>query len=131
MSQISNIKFKKSVELAKNLTHTALKPLFLSSDELDIYAKNKEIVAQAKDALAIYKTAEMISALKALKKQNRELEDILKKRALRDYAVKRTETALKSSKGFEPSQTITQTEKRAENSSKIAEGSKTTQRKQR
>ena len=120
--------------------HTALKPLFLSSDELDIYAKNKEIVAQAKDALAIYKTAEMISALKALRKQNRELENILKKRALRDdadlkaindkntqYAVKRTETALKSSKGFEPSQTLTQTEKIAENSSKIAEEFKATQ----
>lgn len=97
--------------------HTALKKVSLSSDELDIYAKNKKIVAQAKNALAIYKTSEMISALKALRKQNMELEDILKKRALSDYAVKRTETAQKSSKGFEPSQTITQTEKRAENSS--------------
>ena len=97
--------------------HTALKPLFLSSDELDIYTKNKEIVAQAKDALAIYKTAEMISALKALKKQNRELEDILKKRALRDYADLKARSGSKIAEGSKATQTLTKTEKSAENSS--------------
>ena len=97
-------------------THTALKPLFLSSDELDIYAKNKEIVAQAKDALTSFKTAEMISALKALRKQNRELEDILKKRALRDYADLKARSGSKIAEGSKTTQTLTQTEKRAENS---------------
>ena len=82
-------------------------------------------------------TKELLNALKAIKQQNKALERELraiKERELKaindkntQYAVKRTETALKSSKGFEPSQTITQTEKRAENSSQIAEGSKTTQ----
>ena len=96
--------------------HTALKPLFLSSDELDIYAKNKEIVAQAKDALTSFKTAEMISALKALRKQNRELEDILKKRALRDYADLKARSGSKIAEGSKTTQTLTQTEKRAENS---------------
>lgn len=97
--------------------HTALKEVSLSSDELDIYAKNKKIVAQAKDALAIYKTSEMISALKALKKQNRELEEILKKRALRDYADLKARSGSKIAEGSKTTQTITQTEKRAENSS--------------
>ena len=75
------------------------------------------IIAQAKDALAIYKTSEMISALKALKKQNRELEEILKKRALRDYADLKARSGSKIAEGSKTTQTITQTEKRAENSS--------------
>ena len=72
-------------------------------------------------------TKELLNALKAIKQQNKALERELraiKERELKaindkntQYAVKRTETALKSSKGFEPSQTIIQTEKRAENSS--------------
>ena len=107
--------------------HTALKEVSLSSDELDIYAKNKKIVAQAKDALTSFKTAEMISALKALRKQNMELENILKKRALRDYADLKARSGSKIAEGSKTTQTLIQTEKRAENSSKIAEGSKTTQ----
>ena len=101
-------------------THTALKPLFLSSDELDIYAKNKEIVAQAKDALAIYKTSEMISALKALKKQNKELQEILKKRALRDYADLKARSGSKIAEGSKATQTLIQTEKTAENSPSVS-----------
>ena len=111
--------------------HTALKEVSLSSDELDIYAKNKKIVAQAKDALTSFKTAEMISALKALRKQNMELENILKKRALRDYADLKARSGSKIAEGSKTTQTLTKTEKRAENSSKIAEEPKTTQRKQR
>nr|WP_321428339.1 hypothetical protein [uncultured Campylobacter sp.] len=107
--------------------HTALKPLFLSSDELDIYAKNKEIVAQAKDALTSFKTAEMISALKALRKQNRELEDILKKRASKNYADLKARSGSKIAEGSKTTQTLTQTEKTAENISQIAEEPKTTQ----
>ena len=82
-------------------------------------------------------TKELLNALKAIKQQNKALERELraiKERELKaindkntQYAVKSAETALKSSKGFEPSQPLTQTEKTAENSSKIAEGSKTTQ----
>ena len=97
--------------------HTALKEVSLSSDELDIYAKNKKIVAQAKDALTSFKTAEMISALKALRKQNMELENILKKRALRDYADLKARSGSKIAEGSKTTQTLTQTEKRAENSS--------------
>ena len=96
--------------------HTALKEVSLSSDELDIYAKNKKIVAQAKDALTSFKTAEMISALKALRKQNMELENILKKRALRDYADLKARSGSKIAEGSKTTQTLTQTEKRAENS---------------
>ena len=94
--------------------HTALKEVFLSSDELDIYAKNKKIVAQAKDALAIYKTSEMISALKALKKQNRELEEILKKRALGDYAVLKARSGSKIAEEPKATQTLTQTPNRSQ-----------------
>ena len=113
----AEIKGQINEKLDKNSqTHTALKPLFLSSDELDIYAKNKEIVAQAKDALTSFKTAEMISALKALRKQNMELEDILKKRALRDYADLKARSGSKIAEGSKTTQTLTQTEKRAENS---------------
>lgn len=78
-------------------------------------------------------TKELLNALKAIKQQNKALERELrtiKERELKakndentQYAVKRTETALKSSKGFEPSQTITQTPNR----SQIAEEPKTTQ----
>ena len=113
----AEIKGQINEKLDKNSqTHTALKPLFLSSDELDIYAKNKEIVAQAKDALTSFKTAEMISALKALRKQNMELEDILKKRALRDYADLKARSGSKIAEGSKTTQTLIQTEKRAENS---------------
>ena len=97
--------------------HTALKEVSLSSDELDIYAKNKKIVAQAKDALTSFKTAEMISALKALRKQNMELENILKKRALRDYADLKARSGSKIAEEPKATQTLTETEKRAENSS--------------
>ena len=90
--------------------HTALKEVSLSSDELDIYAKNKKIVAQAKDALTSFKTAEMISALKALRKQNMELENILKKRALRDYADLKARSGSKIAEGSKTTQTLIQTE---------------------
>lgn len=114
----AEIKGQINEKLDKNSQkHTALKEVSLSSDELDIYAKNKKIVAQAKDALAIYKTSEMISALKALKKQNRELEEILKKRALRDYTDLKTRSGSKIAEDSKTTQTLTQTEKRAENSS--------------
>ena len=110
---------------------------------LELLMENDKIVF---DTNAVLKkrnpsTKELLNALKAIKQQNKALERELraiKERELKaindkntQYAVKRTETALKSSKGFEPSQTITQTEKRAENSSQIAEEPKTTQRKQR
>ena len=110
---------------------------------LALLTENDTIVSDTKAVLEKRNpsTKELLNALKAIKQQNKALERELraikerKLKAINDkntqYAVKRTETALKSSKGFEPSQTITQTEKRAENSSKIAEGSKTTQRKQR
>ena len=106
---------------------------------LELLMENDKIVF---DTNAVLKkrnpsTKELLNALKAIKQQNKALERELraiKERELKaindkntQYAVKRTETALKSLKGFEPSQTLTQTEKRAENSSKIAEGSKTTQ----
>ena len=89
----------------------------LSFDEITIYSRNKEIVAQAKDALTSFKTAEMISALKALKKQNKELQEILKKRALRDYADLKARSGSKIAEGSKTTKTLTQTEKRAENSS--------------
>ena len=118
----AEIKGQINEKLDKNSqTHTALKPLFLSSDELDIYAKNKEIVAQAKDALTSFKTAEMISALKALRKQNMELEDILKKRALRDYADLKARSGSKIAEGSKTTQTLTKTEKRAENCPKSSD----------
>ena len=82
-------------------------------------------------------TKELLNALRAIKQQNKALEIELKaikqqnKAPENDkntqYAVKSAETALKSSKGFEPSQPLTQTKKNAENSSKIAEEHKTTQ----
>ena len=96
---------------------------------LELLMENDKIVS---DTNAVLKkrnpsAKELLNALKAIKQQNQALERELraiKERELRaindkntQYAVKRTETALKSSKGFEPSQTITQTEKRAENSS--------------
>lgn len=101
--------------------HTALKEVSLSSDELDIYAKNKKIVAQAKDALTSFKTAEMISALKALRKQNMELEDILKKRALKDYGDLKARSGSKIAEGSKTTQTLTKTEKRAENCPKSSD----------
>lgn len=106
---------------------------------LELLMENGKIVS---DTNAVLKkrnpsTKELLNALRAIKQQNKALERELKAikerelKAINDkntqYAGERTETALKSSKGFEPSQTITQTEKRAENSPKIAEGSKTTQ----
>ena len=106
---------------------------------LELLMENGKIVSYANAVLEKRNPSakELLNALKAIKQQNKALERELraiKERELKaindkntQYAVKRTETALKSSKGFEPSQTITQTEKRAENSSKIAEGSKTTQ----
>ena len=106
---------------------------------LELLVENDKIVSNTNAVLKKRNpsTKELLNALKAIKQQNKALERELraiKERELKaindkntQYAVKRTETALKSSKGFEPSQTITQTEKRAENSSKIAEGSKTTQ----
>ena len=106
---------------------------------LELLMENDKIVSDTNAVLNKRNpsTKELLNALKAIKQQNkaleRELRDI-KERELKakndentQYAVKRTETALKSSKGFEPSQTLTQTEKRAENNSKIAEGSKATQ----
>ena len=99
---------------------------------LELLMENDKIVS---DTNAVLKkrnpsAKELLNALKAIKQQNQALERELraiKERELRaindkntQYAVKRTETALKSSKGFEPSQTITQTEKRAEKCSQIA-----------
>ena len=96
---------------------------------LELLVENDKIVSDTNAVLTKRNpsTKELLNALKAIKQQNKALEI----KAINDkntqYAVKRTEVALKSPKGFEPSQTITQTEKRAENSSQIAEGSKTTQ----
>lgn len=102
---------------------------------LELLMENGKIVS---DTNAVLKkrnpsTKELLNALKAIKQQNKALERELraiKERELRaindkntQYAVKRTETALKSSKGFEPSQTLTQTPNR----SQIAEEPKTTQ----
>ncbi|MCI7023157.1 MAG: plasmid recombination protein [Campylobacter sp.] len=118
----AEIKGQINEKLDKNSQkHTALKEVSLSSDELDIYAKNKEIVAQAKDALTSFKTAEMISALKALRKQNMELEDILKKRALRDYADLKARSGSKIAEEPKTTQTLTKTEKRAENCPKSSD----------
>lgn len=106
---------------------------------LELLMENDKIVSNTNTVLKKRNpsTKELLNALKAIKQQNKALERelrVIKERELKaindkntQYAVKRTETALKSSKGFEPSQTITQTEKTAENSSKIAEDSKTTQ----
>ena len=106
---------------------------------LELLVENDKIVSATNAVLNKRNpsTKELLNALKAIKQQNKALERELraiKERELKaindkntQYAVKRTETALKSSKGFEPSQTITQTEKRAENSSQIAEEPKTTQ----
>ena len=101
--------------------HTALKEVSLSFDEITIYSRNKEIVAQAKDALTSFKTAEMISALKALKKQNKELQEILKKRALRDYADLKARSGSKIAEGSKTTRTLTKTEKRAENCPKSSD----------
>ena len=96
---------------------------------LALLTENDEIVSATKAVLEKRNpsTKELLNALKAIKQQNKALEKELKaikqqNKALENdkntqYAVKRTETALKSSKGFEPSQTIPQIEKRAENSS--------------
>ena len=106
---------------------------------LELLIENDKIVSATNAVLTKRNpsTKELLNALKAIKQQNKALERELraiKERELKaindkntQYAVKRTEVALKSPKGFEPSQTIIQTEKRAENSSQIAEGSKTTQ----
>ena len=102
---------------------------------LELLIENDKIVSATNAVLTKRNpsTKELLNALKAIKQQNKALERELraiKERELKaindkntQYAVKRTETALKSSKGFEPSQTITQTPNR----SQIAEGSKTTQ----
>lgn len=112
----AEIKGQINEKLDKNSQkHTALKEVSLSFDEITIYSRNKEIVAQAKDALTSFKTAEMISALKALRKQNMELEDILKKRALKDYADLKARSGSKIAEGSKTTQTLTKTEKRAEN----------------
>lgn len=106
---------------------------------LELLMENDEIVSDTKAVLKKRNpsTKELLNALRAIKQQNKALERELraiKERELKaindkntQYAVKRTEEALKSSKGFEPSQTIPQTEKTAENSSQIAEEPKTTQ----
>ena len=95
---------------------------------LELLVENDKIVSATNAVLTKRNpsTKELLNALKAIKQQNKALERELraiKERELKaindkntQYAVKRTETALKSSKGFEPSQTITETEKRAENS---------------
>ena len=102
---------------------------------LELLMENDKIVSVTNEVLKKRNpsTKELLNALKAIKQQNKALERELraiKERELRainekntQYAVKRTETALKSSKGFEPSQTITQTTNR----SQIAEEPKTTQ----
>ena len=96
---------------------------------LELLIENDKIVSATNAVLTKRNpsTKELLNALKAIKQQNKALERELraiKERELKaindkntQYAVKRTETALKSPKGFEPSQTIIQTEKRAENSS--------------
>ena len=95
---------------------------------LELLVENDKIVSVTNAVLNKRNpsTKELLNALKAIKQQNKALERELraiKERELKaindkntQYAVKRTEVALKSPKGFEPSQTITQTEKRAENS---------------
>ena len=95
---------------------------------LELLMENDKIVSVTNAVLEKRNpsTKELLNALKTIKQQNKALERELraiKERELKaindkntQYAVKRTETALKSSKGFEPSQTITETEKRAENS---------------
>ena len=114
----AEIKGQINEKLDKNSQkHTALKEVSLSFDEITIYSRNKEIVAQAKDALTSFKTAEMISALKALKKQNKELQEILKKRASKNYADLKARSGSKIAEGSKTTKTLTQTEKRAENSS--------------
>ena len=102
---------------------------------LELLMENDKIVSNTNAVLKKRNpsTKELLNALKAIKQQNKALERELraiKERELRaindkntQYAVKRTETALKSSKGFEPSQTLTQTTNR----SQIAEDSKATQ----
>lgn len=102
---------------------------------LELIMENGKIVSDTKAVLKKRNpsTKELLNALKTLKQQNKALERELraiKERELKaindkntQYAVKRTETALESSKGFEPSQTITQTPNR----SQIAEEPKTTQ----
>ena len=102
---------------------------------LELLVENDKIVSATNAVLTKRNpsTKELLNALKAIKQQNKALERELraiKERELKaindkntQYAVKRTETALKSSKGFEPSQTITQTLNR----SQIAEEPKTTQ----
>ncbi len=107
----------------------------LTPNLLALLTENDKIVSVTKAVLEKRNpsTKELLNALKAIKQQNKALERELraiKERELRaindkntQYAVKRTETALKSSKGFEPSQTITQTPNR----SQIAEEPKTTQ----
>ncbi|WP_086229360.1 hypothetical protein [Campylobacter devanensis] len=118
----AEIKGQINEKLDKNSQkHTALKEVSLSFDEIIIYSRNKEIVAQAKDALTSFKTAEMISALKALKKQNKELQEILKKRALRDYADLKARSGSKIAEGSKTTQTLTKTEKRAENCPKSSD----------
>ena len=102
---------------------------------LELLVENDKIVSATNAVLTKRNpsTKELLNALKAIKQQNKALERELraiKERELKaindkntQYAVKRTETALKSSKGFEPSQTITQTPNR----SQIAEEPKATQ----
>ena len=102
---------------------------------LELLIENDKIVSATNAVLTKRNpsTKELLNALKAIKQQNKALERELraiKERELKaindkntQYAVKRTETALKSSKGFEPSQTITQTPNR----SQIAEEPKATQ----
>ena len=102
---------------------------------LELLIENDKIVSATNAVLTKRNPSakELLNALKAIKQQNKALERELraiKERELKaindkntEYAVKRTETALKSSKGFEPSQTITQTPNR----SQIAEEPKATQ----
>ena len=102
---------------------------------LELLVENDKIVSATNEVLTKRNpsTKELLNALKAIKQQNKALERELraiKERELKaindkntQYAVKRTETALKSSKGFEPSQTIIQTPNR----SQIAEEPKATQ----
>lgn len=111
---------------------------------LELLMENGKIVSDTNAVLNKRNpsTKELLNALKAIKQQNKALERELraiKERELKaindkntQYAVKRTETALKSSKGFEPSQPLTQTtnrsqiadtktEKRAENCPKSSD----------
>ena len=102
---------------------------------LELLVENDKIVSVTNAVLNKRNpsTKELLNALKAIKQQNKALERELraiKERELKaindkntQYAVKRTEVALKSPKGFEPSQTITQTPNR----SQIAEEPKATQ----